>query len=135
MAWRNDIISRLSDQSVGTFGVSLFASSKAVIPMLPSGLATVHVRDETGAPPELTHNVNGPAYENVSAVLITRADTYAAAESKARAARTALFLWNVTINGTWYREIVPINEVHDIGPDERSDQARASFTIRGVRRP
>jgi hypothetical protein len=134
--WRADIVTRLEGAGIGTFGVSIFSSSRAVIPMLPSGLATVHVLDTSGAGPEHTHNAAPlPAYENPSAVIVTRADTYATAYTRARVARSALFVRNLTINGTWYREITPTNEVHDINPDPATGQARASFTITGIRRP
>lgn len=145
MSWLTDIVDRLEDQGVGTFGVDIFASSTSSIPILSSGAATIQVVATGGTTPDYTHNQpTRPAFLNPAAQLTTRAGTYAEAEAKARDAYFALCIRNMRLavgngvgvlsSGTFYRWIKPLQEPFDTGVDPRG-QATVKFNVIGSKVP
>lgn len=136
MPWLNDLVTQLQAEGVGTFNADIFASSKAVPPVLASGFATIVIIDTGGTDPEKTHNsVILPAYLRPSAQLTARADSYEAADAKARAAYAALVkVRNQFIGATWYKWINPLQEPFDGGVDDRG-QIRVWFNVIGNKRP
>lgn len=140
MAWLEDLVTQLEAEGVGTFGVSIFASSRASVPVLASGLATVHIIETGGEAPENTHNaLITPGYLQPGAQITSRADDYDAAMAKARQAYNALFkVRNQFINSGWYKWIKPLQEPFDLqapaGVDPRG-QCRIVFNVIGNKRP
>jgi hypothetical protein len=133
-SFTEDLIVRLTDQGVGSFGATLFTSSKA---MLPNGKdAILSIRATGGTSPLRTQNsVSAPAYQRPSAQLTAHAPTAAASESMARAAYNALVgVRNMTLNGTWYLDISPTQEPFDIGLDAQERQQFA-FNVTAIKRP
>lgn len=142
--WLDDLVTLLTDAGVGTLGVNVFTSSKASIPVLTSGEATVQIIETAGSAPERTQNsVVRPGYIRPAAQFVVRAGTAEKARVKAQAAYNAVVgirnSWVIdagfTVSG-WYREITPLQEPFDPGGgvDDRS-QARCVFNVIAVRRP
>jgi hypothetical protein len=143
--WLEDIVTLLEDAGVGTFGASLFASTKAKVPLLTGGQATCTIVETGGTSPESTHTtrtsqtttevVTTPAYLRPSAQLTFKADEYAEARAMAGEAYDALAgVRNTFVNSGWYRSIVPLQEPFDGGLDARG-QAQVKFNILGDKRP
>lgn len=149
MAWLDDLVTLMEDGSVGYLGTDLFTSSAANVPMLASGLATLTIIETSAGGPERTQNsVVRPAYLNVSALFMARANTYRAAKAKCQAAYGEVVgirnSWIVAdreyfagegLASGWYREIDPLQEPNDPGREDDRGQARCVFNVRGVRRP
>ena len=136
-SWLDDLIDQLETDAVGTFGVDLFKGSKASIPLLASGAATLQVITTGGTSPDRTHNeVIRPAYLRPSAQLTARADRYSTAEAKLQAAFDSLVkVRNQFIGSTWYQEITPDqSDFIDLGVDDRK-QVRLTFNVTGNKRP
>jgi hypothetical protein len=142
--WTDDIVTLLQDAGVGTLNEDIFVTSKATVPMLSSGAATITITETPGSGPERTQNrVIRPAYIRPSAQILARADSAIAARAKAQQAYDALVpVRNVLVYrepqsfqlSGWYREINPLQEPFDAGVDDRK-QARFSFNVIAVRRP
>lgn len=135
--WLDDLIFKLHADGVGTYGTNIFKGSKASIPVLPNGAATLQLISTGGTNPDRTHNsVIRPAYLRPTAQLTARADGYSACETMARAAFDSLVsVRNEFINSTWYQEIEPLqSEFIDLGVDEKK-QNRLVFNVLGNKRP
>jgi len=136
MAFLDDMIDMLEGDLVGTYGTDIFASSQAFIPVLASGLATLHLIQTGGTAPERTHNaVLTPAYIQPTMQLTARASTHAAAFAKATAAYNSLFkIRNQFINSGWYKWVKPLGDLDDSGSDPNG-QVRVSFNVIANKRP
>lgn len=134
--WSDELVTQLEADGVGVHNVNIFMSSRASIPVLASGAATLGIYVTAGAGIETTHNsVIRPAYIFPSATLIARANSYARAEAMAYLAYFSLVkIRNQFIASGWYLWIKPLQEPHDPLTDAR-DQAQCSFTIVGKKRP
>lgn len=121
---------------VGTFATDIFATSKAVIPMLPSGFATIHLLETPGTAPDLTHNdLITPAYIQPSVQVTARSADAETAYAKLQLAYNSLVkIRNQFINSGWYVWVKPTSHFLDAGLDARG-QARISFNVTVRKRP
>jgi hypothetical protein len=72
-------------------------------------------------PPEMVHDIPGPAVDCAAVQVRVRGEPhgYAAAQLKASSAwRLLASLVNTTINGVLYRQILPLGRPHGMPPDE-----------------
>ena len=117
-----------------TLGTDLFISRQATIPK-GDGPYTSLI-EVIGMMPERTHNsVVIPAYQHPAAQVLTRALSYPVARARAWALYQIYSgQRNVTINGTWYREINVNQEPFDLGHDD-TGRVRVAFNVSGVKRP
>lgn len=140
MPFLDDLVFLMEDQNVAQAGVNLWYSTRATIPKLPSGQASLVMTETGGAGPEMTHNlVVRPAYLNPSAQLVARAETYAAARSMAQAAWDACFAVRNQYIGSgdtlpWYLWIRPLQEPTDFGVDP-AGSIRVGFNVTARMRP
>ena len=139
MSFTDDLITILEDAGVGTFGVTIYASSKAAFPrFLPSGVkALLSIHTTGGSGPERVQNTLKRPYRRPSAEIVARAPIYVDAEELAQVALDALMPIRNSYIGSgqvFYREINPLNEPHDIGLDD-SGRARVAFNVMAVYRP
>jgi hypothetical protein len=114
---------------------SIFRGSKAVI---PSGTGPyLHLRDTGGSGPERTQNVTAAAaYQRPSMQLVAIATDSVTAEVFARQAYDALIgVRNQTLSGTWYRDLVMLQEPSDVLGVDALSRAQYSFNISGFKRP
>lgn len=133
MAFIDDLVTLWTAAGVGVFGTSIFASTKA---HLPSGAVSFLKVTTTGGPSPLwKHNTRKPAAVRPTAQVIAVAPTFVAADTLARAA------WDVIANvprnyvvsgGVFYREINPLQEPFDLGPDA-SGRAQVAFNVLAVK--
>lgn len=136
MPWMEDVASLLTTASVGVLNTNIFLSSQAGIPLGPGPYLSVH--ETAGFAPERLHTdddgvLNAAAYERPGAQILVRAKDHAEARAMSRAAYNALDgNYNLTINGTWYREIQALQRPFDIGPDDNK-RIRMVFNILGVK--
>lgn len=140
--WIDDLITLMLDAGM-VLGDDLYATTRANVPHLPSGRATLNLVETSVAGPLRTNNsVITPAYINVGAQFSARADTPAAARAKAYAAYNQVVgvrnAWVVRSGGGfsgWYREINPLQEPFEVpsGPDDRG-KARFVFSVVAIRR-
>lgn len=136
-SWLADLVFKLEDDNVGTYGTNIFKGSKATIPTLAAGAATLQLIATGGSSPDRTHNsVIRPAYLRPTAQFTARADSYSLCELMARAAfDSVVSVRNEFINSTWYQEITPLqSEFIDLGVDEKK-QNRLVFNVIGNKRP
>ena len=133
MAWLDDIVTALQAAGVGTLNADIFVSSRAVVPVLASGFATISIKSTPGTSPENTHNsTTRPAYLQPGAQILVRADDWEEAETKALAAYSALYqVQNEFINSGWYKWIRPTQEPFDMGLDARGQQQQVAFNVIG----
>jgi Bacteriophage minor capsid protein len=134
MAVTDEIAAKLVAGGVGVLGSSIFIGSRTA---LPSGAGPYLTLIETGGYlPIRTHNsTSNPAYQRPSFQIMCRASGYKAARLMCQNAYDALAgVRNVTLNGTWYLEISPMQEPIDMGLDENG-RARVAFNIEVVKRP
>ena len=131
MAWLEDVASLISGAGVAALNTTMFLSTAASI---PAGAGPYLLIVETGGlEPERLHNFAEPAYERPGAQITVRASSYVSARNMARLAFDAVDgVYNTTINGTWYREIVALQRPFDIGPDD-TKRVRVVFNILGVK--
>src|SRR5688500_7791418 len=143
MAWEEDVIALLQtpgrgQASVGTYGSNMFVSTKAVLPAGTGPYLNMVVT--SGKPPERTHNdqhtvSQKPSRQNPSAQLTVHAKDYAAARTMAWNAYYATTgRRNITVNGTFYEVIEPLQEPFDLGQDE-TGRARVAFNLMGKKNP
>lgn len=89
-----ELVVVLEAAGVGQRGVTIYASSMAVIPEPDGGPGSsapmLSIKATGGAPPLGTHNAGAGAYRRPSAQVIARAGTWRDAETLAHAAYTAL---------------------------------------------
>lgn len=149
MPWLDDLVTLMEDNSVATFGVDLWVSTKSTLPMLASGTgAVLSIVETSGSAPERTQNsVVRPGYIRPAAQILARANNYSTARAMAQAAYDAVVgirnSWVIAsreyvsgegLQSGWYREITPLQEPFDAGVDDRK-QARCGFNVIAVRRP
>lgn len=134
MPWPEDLITLAENAGAGTFNVDLFTSSAAWVPVIASGSAVI--TETSGGGPERTQNsVVRPAYINVRAQIMCRAESYELAKLKARRLYDAFVgVRNQFINSGWYREINPVQEPFDFGMGD-DKQRRCVFNVMAVKRP
>lgn len=132
MAFLDDLVTQLETDGVGTFGVNITKSSRAAIPMVPSGGATLNIVLTGGTKAErIQNNTIRPAFQRPSAQLTARANSPAVAFTMAQAAYDSLWkVRNQFIGSGWYREIVCLQEPIDMGVDDRG-QSRYTFNVLG----
>lgn len=130
MSWLNDLVTLLEADGVGTFGTSIFTSTKAAPPILPSGSLMIVATGGSGA--DRTHNaIIRPAIVRPGAQFTARAADYPTAERLARLAYDAVVVVrNQWINSGWYLEIMPLQEPFDGGLDVRG-QSQCHFNVLG----
>jgi hypothetical protein len=146
--WTDDIVTLFQEANVGVLnastGTGIFVSTKANVPLAPSGAATVTIVETPGSGPERTQNsVIRPAYIRPSAQILVRAATSKIAKGKAYECYNALVgIRNALVYrepqtfqlSGWYREINPLQEPFDLGVDDRKE-IRYAFNVTAVRRP
>lgn len=144
----DDLITLMEDGGVATLNTNLFISTQASVPILASGDATLQIVETSGAGTERTQNsVIRPAYIHPSAQFTARANTYAKAKAMAQAAYDAVvgirnclitanreYVTGAGLQSGWYREINPLQQPFDGGPDDRK-QARCQFNVIAIKRP
>lgn len=127
MALLDDIGARLVAQGVGTLGTNIFSSSKAVIPTGNGPYLTVI--ENPGIAPTRTQNQSAAASRRPMIQIMVRASTYAAAQTMAQAAYTALDgIFGLIINGTMYVKITARQEPGDLGLDG-AGRAMSGFNL------
>jgi len=128
MPWIEDVISLLEAGSVGSYGSTIFKTSKASVPAGDGPFTSV--TETGGSGTEETHNeVTDPAYHMPGAQVLVRGKDVAATRAKARAAYRALRITNRTVNSVWYRKIRALHEPRDLGLDP---QGRIQFVVNVV---
>lgn len=144
MSLKRDLVTLCEAGHVGTHNVNIFTTTRSSPPILASGAATLEIIETGGTAPERTNTtrlngsvqkVTAPAYQKPTAILIVRAGTPALANAMARAAYDEICGFrNGFINSGWYREITPLGDIADSGPDDRG-QSRATFNVIAIKRP
>ena len=133
MPWPEDLITLAENAGAGTLNEDLFSSSAAWVPVIASGSA-VFTETSGGGPENTQNSVIRPAYINVRAQIMVRAESYEKAKLKARKIYSALFVRNIFIESGFYREISPLQEPYDAGLGD-DKQRRCVFNVRAVKRP
>lgn len=130
MSFLDDLVTELEDAGLGTWGTSIFTSTRANIPKLASGEATLQLIETGGTAPENTHNALGqPAFLRPGAQILARADSKKEAEAKAWDAYRVMYrVRNKFINSGWYRRISPLQSPIDLGLDDRG-QVKYGFNV------
>ena len=130
MPFLDDLVTELEDAGVGTWGLDIFTSTRAEIPVLPSGEASLQLIETGGTSPENTQNALGqPAFMRPSAQVLARAKSKVQAETKAWDAYRVFFrVRNKFINSGWYRDIKPLQAPIDLGLDDRG-QIKYGFNV------
>jgi hypothetical protein len=128
MALDDELLAKLVAAGVGAAGTSLFVSSRAAI---PTGTGPYLSVIETGglAPARMQNSVT----QRPGAQLIGRAKDYVDARTIVVAAYNALGgatgLHNVTLSGTKYVRIVPMQEPADLGGLDNAARALVAFNV------
>jgi hypothetical protein len=120
----DDVVKRLTDANVGTFGTNIFASAGAAI---PAGAGPYLTIVETGgvAPMRRHDDGNNPAYRRPSVQLMVRAQTYTAARTMLVSAFNALLaMQGMTVNGTFYVLVTPKQDITDLGLEPGTNRPR-----------
>jgi hypothetical protein len=130
--WLDDIVTLLQNAGIGTFNTNIFYSTKVSIP--GGDGPYLQISETSGAPPEWTQDRPKPAYLRPSAQITVYATDYDSARAMSMAAWNALIVTNTQINGTWYREIRPLQNPFDDGSDEK-ERSRVRFNVIAYRRP
>ena len=131
MTFLDELRARAVAQGIST--ATIFLSSMTEIPI---GAGPYHlIRGTGGSGPEKTHNAGAFAYQRPSAQVVTVATTYPIAEAAARLLYNALVsVVNISLSGTWYREINALQEPFDLGPDALN-RAQVAFNVTAIKRP
>lgn len=94
--WEKEIVKLLSDVGLATLNTDTFIGHKATLPLPPAPGPFISVMDTGGSAPWEAQS--GEEYERLSVQLIIRAETYAAARTRALAVwRRLNGLRNVTV--------------------------------------
>jgi hypothetical protein len=136
----DDIASVLVAAGIGTLGVDIFLSSKAVIPpgagpyitlTETGGMGVGGFRGEGGR----TQNKTRSSTVRPGAQVLVRGSSYPATRSKSNAALNVLDgLWNTKINGVAYLSVTARQEPTDAGVDE-AGRAVVVFNIDCEKQP
>lgn len=136
MPWLEDVASLITAAGAGTLNVDTFLSTAASV---PAGVGPYTLLVETGGMGlERLHSddvgvLNAPAYERPGMQITVRATSYVTARTRARAVFDAVDgVFNTTINGTRYLEIIALQRPFDMGPDD-SKRVRLAFNILGYK--
>ena len=131
MTFLDEIRARAVAQGINT--AVIFLSSMTVI---PTGAGPYLLLRETGGSgPERTQNAAGAAYQRPSLQYVAVASAYTAARTLARSFYDAVVgVRNETLSGTWYREIIMLQEPFDLGPDALN-RAQVAGNLTCVKRP
>jgi hypothetical protein len=118
----------------GISAAVIFLSSMTVIPV--GAGPYLLLRETGGSGPERTQNVTaGAAYQRPGLQYVAVASTYAAARTLARAFYDAMIgVRNQELSGTWYREIIMLQEPFDLGPDA-TNRAQVAGNVTAIKRP
>lgn len=134
MAFPQEVRDRLEQQGVGTFGVNMFISSAAILPVGPGPYLSIIETGGSGS--AKTHNNTGT--ERPTAQILTRAKTAEAARLMSVNAYGALGgengLYNVILSGTPYISLVARQNTTDIGFDA-DKREQFSFNIDAEKAP
>ena len=136
MAFLDEIAAYLQSEGVGTVGTTIFLSSSAMIPQDRTATPFLVIRKTGGTSANRTHNsVTSPATVRPGAQIVAKAASYKLAENLAQAAYNALTkVRNQLLTSTWYQEVSPLQEVFDMGLDDKN-RAQATFNIIVTKRP
>jgi hypothetical protein len=129
--WYEDLGAVLIEHGVGTPGLNMFYSTRALI---PPGVGPYIILIATGgmAPDYVQNDTTGPAYQHPGAQVLTRGGDPQATMAKALAAYYALAgVCNRYINGNWYLSIKPTQEPRDIGEDDTGNRVQIVFNVIG----
>jgi hypothetical protein len=134
MPFLDEIAARIQARGAGTLGTDMFLSTKASVPT-GSG-PYISIVESGGTPSRRTHN--NTATQRPSAQITVRATNYPVARERAALVYAALGgdngLHNILLSGTFYQEIVPAQQLFDLGLDELS-RARVVFNINAEKVP
>lgn len=140
MPWLADLVTILEGDSVGTFGTTIFTSTKAAPPLMPIGSAVLVIVETGGTSPERTHNDDigqpgtdkgRPATVRPGAQITAKAADYDTAAVLAHLAYDSLVkVTNQFVNSGWYKDINVLQEPFDGGLDARGN-AQCKFNIVG----
>jgi hypothetical protein len=130
----DELASILVTAHVGVLGTSIFLSSQSSIPAGDGPYLSL--KETGGTSPDRTHDLTiQPAYPRPAAQIVGRAKSYVAARAMAQAAYNALVvIRNATVLTTWYVEIAPMQEVFDMGLDDKS-RVMCGFNVIAKKRP
>lgn len=136
MPWLEDVASLITTAGAGTLNVDTFLSTAASI---PAGVGPYALLVETpGMGVERLHSddlgvLNAPAYERPGMQITVRATNYVVARTRIKLIFDAVDgVFNTTINGTKYLEIMAIQRPFDMGPDD-SKRIRLGFNVLGYK--
>jgi hypothetical protein len=133
MPFLDDLVNQLESDSVGTWGASIFTSTRAELPILSGGVtsgATLQLIETGGTAAENTQNATiRPAFLHPAAQVVARANSKKNAEALAWSAYKSLFgIRNRSINGNWYRSVRALQSPQDLGLDDRG-QIKYGFNV------
>jgi hypothetical protein len=134
MSFLDEIAFHLEQTGAAVLGESLFLSAKANIPVGDGPYATII---ESGGMAS-RRNQNGTATQRPAAQIMVRASSYPVARAMAVDIYNALGgdngMYNVIIDGTFYQQLVTVQQVTDLGLDELM-RARLVFNINAEKVP
>jgi hypothetical protein len=132
-----DLIYIATQAGYGTYGVTLFKGSLAILPAsMPVGYRALISFSRTGGAGEAgTHNLSRDqvAYERPSAQIVSRAENPNDAEDIAYELYNLYNFYDTFINRTWWRTCGPKQEPFDLGADARG-RMRYAFNIDSEKR-
>jgi hypothetical protein len=128
MSLLDELAAQLVASGVGTLGVNIFLSSRAVI---PNGVGPYLTLAETGGvAPTRVQNQTRPITKRPTVQVLTRAGTYPAAREMSRQAYEALDgIFNATLSGTFYIKVTARQEPTDMGIDATGNRVLVVFNI------
>ena len=110
----------------------IILSSRGAVPTSNSDVF-VSIAETGGTSPDRIHNVEGDAYENPSAQIVSRSKNYLEARQMLVAIKAKVsVIENERINGTWYVRIRPLQSILDLGLD-RNGRARVALNVLGMK--
>lgn len=116
MPFLDDLAARLVAQGVGVLSTNIILGSRGTIPLGDGPF--ISIIETGGSGPTRVHNTNAPNTQRPTAQVLVRAKSYVVARAKAKAAYEALDgVFNTTLSGTFYQQIVARQELTDIGLD------------------
>jgi hypothetical protein len=134
MPFLDEIANRIQSLGIATLGQNMFLSSKSSVPDGNGPYISIIETGGTGS----RRTQNDTATQRPSAQILVRASSYPTARAKAVEVYNALGgdngLYNTMLNGTFYQQIVPVQQVNDLGLDQLS-RARVAFNINAEKVP
>ena len=130
MAWLDDLKTICIDAGVKSEDIIL--SSRGAVPTSTSDVF-VSIVETGGTAPDRIQNVEGDAYENPSAQIVSRSKKYPEARQVLAAIKAKIsVIENERVNGTWYVRIRPLQSILDLGLDANG-RARVALNIMGMK--